>query len=419
MRKTLFIFLLTTSYLFAQVPLDCYSDQVIKIDNINPENTDFNDLEFLKEEFKNKRIIILGESGHGDGLTFQAKTRLIKFLVEKMNYSTLAFEGGGFLEMAYASSQIKKGKNGLIEISKSWFQLWSKSKQTQNLIQYINKKEDIKLLGIENQLTNEYSFHIGTIIDSLIGKEAFKSVNAKSFQTNLQNYYISTFSSDTTYTNNVNIDQLRNDLKLIKKNVKKMNSNTSKIVYQGIKNIEGYMTQLELNSGSYDDQNQSISMRDSLMADNIIWYLNENPNEKIIIWTANLHATRTTEKAIYKENDDFYQTFNSLAKRLIKNYKEEVYTIAFTSVSGEQANIFQNEAEVIKIDVDSWDYNIASSINHPYAFINFQEIRENKTCQNLIFNSSLLGYQNHIGDWFNIFDGVFLIKTMERSELVK
>jgi erythromycin esterase len=419
MKNTLFIYILFSSYLFGQVPSDCYSNQIIKIDDFNPDNTDYNDFQFLKNEFKNKRIIILGESGHGDGSTFEAKTKLIKFLIEEMNYSTLAFEGGGFLEMAYASSQINKGENVLTEISKSWFQLWSKSKQTQNLIQYIDEKKDVKLLGIENQLTNEYSFRIGNIIDSLVGKDAFKSVNFESFQANFKNYYISTFSADTAYSNNVNIEQLKKDLNLIKNNVKTMESGNSKIVYQGIKNIEGYMIQLELNSGSYDDQNQSISMRDSLMADNIIWYLNENPNEKIIIWTANFHATRTTDKAIYKENDDFYQVFNSLASRLIKKYKKDVYTIAFTSIRGEQANIYQPEPEVINIDVDSWDSQMASSISYPYAFINFKQIRSNPKCGKLIFNSTLLGYQNHIGDWFNIFDGVFLIKTMQRSKLVK
>lgn len=399
-----------------QVPLGCYANHISKIDNFNPNNIDFKDLHFLKNEIKNKRIVVLGESGHGDGATFEAKTRLIKFLIEEMNYSTLAFEGGGFIEMTYASNQISDGKNVFTEINNSWFSLWSQSKQTQNLLKYIEENKNIKLLGIENQLTNQYSLILAEIIYSLVGETAFKGIDYEYFDNNLRDYYVSTFSSDTLTSNQVDVLKLKNDLIKIKKNLEKIDSKNSKIVLQGVKNIEGYIAQLELNYGSYQDQNQSISMRDSLMAENIIWYLNEHPDEKIIIWTANLHATRSTDKAIYKENDDFYQVFKSLTNRLIGKYGDDVYAAAFTSITGERANVYQVEPQLIEIPKDSWNYKVASSISHPYAFVNFKEIRKNTDCANLIFNSTILGYKSHVGDWFSIFDGVFIIKEMYRSD---
>src|SRR5690554_1465346 len=116
MKNLIIISIFFNAYLFGQVPIDCYSSHITKIDDFYTNNTDFSDLEFLKKELKNKKIIVLGESGHGDGASFEAKTRLVKFLVEEMDYSTLAFEGGGFTEMAFASEKISSGKDAVAEI---------------------------------------------------------------------------------------------------------------------------------------------------------------------------------------------------------------------------------------------------------------------------------------------------------------
>src|SRR5690554_7973472 len=78
MKNLLIISILFNAYLFGQVPTDCYSSHITKIDDFYTNNTDFSDLEFLKKELQNKKIIVLGESGHGDGASFEAKTRLVK-----------------------------------------------------------------------------------------------------------------------------------------------------------------------------------------------------------------------------------------------------------------------------------------------------------------------------------------------------
>src|SRR5690554_62079 len=137
MKNLIIISIFFNAYLFGQVPIDCYSSHITKIDDFYTNNTDFSDLEFLKKELQNKKIVVLGESGHGDGASFEAKTRLVKFLVEEMDYSTLAFEGGGFTEMAFASEKISQRKDAVAELKKSWYSLWSDSKQIQDLLKFV------------------------------------------------------------------------------------------------------------------------------------------------------------------------------------------------------------------------------------------------------------------------------------------
>ena len=72
--------------------LKYFSPQTIT--SINSINEDFKDLQFLKETLENNRIVLLGEQSHGEGATFEAKVRLIKFLHQELNYEIVSFESG-------------------------------------------------------------------------------------------------------------------------------------------------------------------------------------------------------------------------------------------------------------------------------------------------------------------------------------
>jgi len=65
-----------------------------RIRSLDPSDGDFSDLEPLRAALKGARVVMLGEQSHGDGTTFLAKTRLIRFLHEQMGFNVLAFESG-------------------------------------------------------------------------------------------------------------------------------------------------------------------------------------------------------------------------------------------------------------------------------------------------------------------------------------
>lgn len=60
------------------------------------EGDTFDDLQFFKTVLKDRRLVQLGESGHGVAEFNHAKVRLIKFLHQQMGFDVIAFESGLF-----------------------------------------------------------------------------------------------------------------------------------------------------------------------------------------------------------------------------------------------------------------------------------------------------------------------------------
>ena len=56
----------------------------------------FQDLQFFKTVLGQRRLVQLGESGHGVAEFNHAKVRLIKFLHQQMGFDVIAFESGLF-----------------------------------------------------------------------------------------------------------------------------------------------------------------------------------------------------------------------------------------------------------------------------------------------------------------------------------
>ena len=136
----------------------------------NPDDT-YADLEFLRGVLDGRRIVQLGESGHGVAEFSQAKIRLIKFMHERLGYDVLAFESGLF--ECYMANQLTG--SGAQMMQSSIFGVWH-TEDVKELFNYIKQTQQTErpliLAGFDTQTSSSAGavqrprfFH--TVIDAI------------------------------------------------------------------------------------------------------------------------------------------------------------------------------------------------------------------------------------------------------------
>ncbi len=128
---------------------------------IDPVETDFSDVDFLRNTLKGVDIVMLGEVSHADGSSLQAKTRLVKFLHQQLGFEVLVFESG-LLECNYAWGEYLKSELPPdTAFSRGVFPVWANSLYVNELIQYIGRNvktnHPLELAGMDIQLTGNLS----------------------------------------------------------------------------------------------------------------------------------------------------------------------------------------------------------------------------------------------------------------------
>ena len=107
------VFCLNTYFARAQKIIKEYvSAKTVAINTIEPDSTNYADLQPIGDAIGNDRLVLLGEQDHGDAPTFLAKTRLIKYLHEKKGFNVLAFESD-FFGLNDGWDKLRKEKPGI------------------------------------------------------------------------------------------------------------------------------------------------------------------------------------------------------------------------------------------------------------------------------------------------------------------
>lgn len=135
----------------------------------NPNDT-FADLEFLRTALDGRRLVQLGESGHGVAEFSQAKIRLIKFMHERLGFDVLAFESGLF--ECYMANQLTG--SGAQMMQSSIFSVWF-TEDVRELFDYIKQTQQtdrpLILAGFDTQVSSSAAVQrprfLHTVVDAI------------------------------------------------------------------------------------------------------------------------------------------------------------------------------------------------------------------------------------------------------------
>jgi len=342
-----------------------------------------------------KRLIILGESSHQEGKTFEYKTKIVSYLAKHHGFNVVALEGGGYFDFQLLNSNLKKDTSFTPSYYTAWYPFWSRAKQTKDLIQLF-KNGKIEGFGMENQPTGATS--------SLIKY-------CKQYSKSHTTYNWNRLDSISNQVIHHNLELDTNLVIYLNKELSKIKTGfiDNKPLYYSIENYCSYLDQFIIGSITYEDQNKGVNVRDRQMAKNVIQRLKDNPEDKMIIWTANFHGARNIEHVTYDESDpDLYNEFKLLGGYLSEEYGDDMYSLAFTS-HGEVGDWWKEEKDTIPHFTGNFEEELFNQ-NKDLIFIDFDKIMN----KDQIFDSSILGHSNKRGKWLRLFDGVFYIRNNEK-----
>ncbi len=355
------------------------------VDNHHPirslSSINFSDLQFLSPLLENKRIIQLGESGHGVKEYNLAKVRLIKYLHEELGYNVLAFESGMFECYFTQKNLISNGtEDGRVLMSNSIFGVWS-TREVEELFNYVARTQStsspIILAGFDTQFSSfSGSEERGAFFyDLLVGVDSAYADQVRAFE---NSYRSLNFSSYEATLNNVNENrdslvnqytELSDYLLANQEAVRQAYTGPSLEVDLGIQLARSITYQINQQYwASVENFIRSSEVRDEGMARNASFLLNTfYPGEKMMIWAHNFHIRHANSQIISQNG----RSQIVMGEWLHEEFEQELYTLGFYAYEGRMANNSRQVYDVNAPGAGSLE-SIMYRVRRKWAFLDLE-----------------------------------------------
>lgn len=258
-------------------------------------DTNFNDIDFLKETLKNKDIIALGEVSHGTAEVFDYKDRLARFLVTNLGYRAIAFEAD-FLAIEYIDNYITGKVDSIIPASGTAIRM-SNHLMIEWLRQYNRDKIDSGKVHIYGMEIRNYT----NIFNKMLATFPNLDESDKGLMTS---YLAKPFNSKITKEEVIAIKEL------ILKHQALQLSDINRHYLEMLKQLS--------------ETDEKPGYRDSYMAINAEWIKGRARNNKLIVWAHNGHLKKTES-----------YNYPTLGTQLDKKFGSKYYVIGTDFNSGE------------------------------------------------------------------------------------
>lgn len=407
---------------FGQSSIKEYIQENAKaITSVNPDDSNFTDLEIMRKVIGDKRVVMLGELYHGDGTSVQAKTRLIKFLHEKMGFNVLVFESD-FFSLNHGWQFFENGGISLDSLLYlSIYPIWTKCSQFQSLTSYIfnqyKAKHEIVISGMDNRGYTGYSIrYLYKAIDSFLHVQDIpfvKNEKAYSEYFHLLKQAPALVEGKSKPDMNKLLDYTNNILTQLQ-SLKLKDSFYIKVL-QGQAQLFKMANYYKYDS-SYILTKKNYPFHDFQMAENLKWLVSSKyNNEKIIVWAHDTHIAKG--EAVNANGIDY----NSMGYYFTQDTSllNQTYIVGFTSFSGNgKLMLGKVSAEKVttpnKSSIENWMHKIGS----PYSFVDFSRLNDSNLRPEPFYMKTYINAEEKI-DWSKYYDGVFFINKMLPCESIR
>lgn len=376
---------------------------VTPLRSVDPAHEDFSDLAPLKDLIGDRRMVILGEPTHGDGTAFLAKSRLVKFLHQEMDFDVLAFETGLY-DLRRATARASTPEEYVQAAAENLSRPWARSKQARPALRYAAQttqtNDSLHLAGID----------IATRQDSVFRRHLRAHLEANDLW---QSHIV-----------DANIDRpLR---KLLANPMYRPDSTTYRQFVEGLRGVAD-----ELRDGEDEDffwaqmienvdamaqtaWERRYGPRNRQMADNLAWLAQEAySGDKIIVWVASSHGIRNLSSIERINADRSYDGQKSMGDYLANGFDGGIYTLGMTAHEGTYGAFYwkRREGQTISSPSRNSLEDLLGALSYDYSLLDFTTVPDSHWLSQPQV-ARPLGYEEMRADWTRVMDGMLFIRTM-------
>jgi erythromycin esterase len=399
-------------------------DEAVALRSITPGDDDFSDLAPLRSILADKRVVILGETSHGDGATFLAKTRLVQFLHRELGFDVLAFESG-FYDCRQAWKRIQAGDDPEQAFRQSVFPIWTQNVQVQPLIAYFaaaaRTPRPLELAGVDSQFTGEMSQRF--LLGELTRLAGAAGLPAEEWSARVAGPLANLVEGRYEYEGIPSPATRTDFLKAIDELAGRLRNPGTEIAEKDfwLRFLES-TRQLGTQSWATDwkrplmEDSDGFAVRDRVMGENLAW-LARHPfaGRKIIVWAASFHGAREVDEIDVPSpvHMQLFRTFQPMGAVARRELGEELYSVAALSYQGQ----YRGRNQVIELMRPSEGSleDLFHRTGLPHAFLDLSRPRSLPGWLRDPTIARAMGYKEMKAPWGRVFDGLLYIDRMEAS----
>lgn len=411
-------------------------ENALQVRSIEPSDEDFSDLYPLENIIGDARIVMLGEQSHGEGNTFLAKTRLIKFLHQEMGFDVLAFESGLY-DCAKAWELLQLDEEVDSAVQQGIFGIWSQSEQVQPLISYLSEAAGsdypLELAGFDSQFSGTASTeYLMSDLDEFLTELSISipQTDWESFKGILRNLTQRAYTyGGKPIPEVIQQDKFLDISRTLRAEIASVTAPDDFEAELWLKILESIEIDAKQKwkigstriSSAIEMGPAVFQMRDIQMGHNLIWLANKRyPNRKLIVWAATFHTARNLDQieTADPEFQEFSEQVTVMGDMVQEELDNEVYTLGFTTYSGQAGIIGQPPIDLAKPSEGSFE-DLVHRANLEYAVVDFRHPpKGGEWLQNRLVSRSLLGYNEVTANWPLVLDGMMFIRDMVPSTYI-